>query len=155
MEKQESEAFEKPEFYKNVKFLIKTKEGVKLHSSRVQKLEKGLLKLENAEQYALKSIEKGDFDCFNCAALFYTNKRITLQKNDVWKYGVTELGQKERGYSDDWLIENSLKYIIQFQGNIKKCLVEERKNIFNYALLPENLERKRPIIRPPGNKNDR
>jgi hypothetical protein len=45
-----------------------------------------------------------------------------------------------------------LQYVIQFEGTEEECLIREREKIYHYALLPENLARKIPLIRPPGNK---
>jgi hypothetical protein len=125
--------------YKNVNFLIDANDGIKLSEFRIDKLEKGLLRLDSAEQYALKASKKQDFECHPCQVLFYTEKLILLSKNDVCRYGITELGQEGRGYSDDWLIENGLRYVIQFSGNIRDCLYEERKKIFYYALLVKTI----------------
>ncbi len=53
------------------------------------------------------------------------------------------------------LYGTGLAYSVQFIGTIQECLAEERRKIFLYATLPENIKRAKPLIRPPGNKIDR
>jgi len=47
-----------------------------------------------------------------------------------------------------------MTYQTQFVGNIFECKKQELLKIYNYPVLPENLKRKIPLIRPPGNKID-
>ncbi len=115
---------------------------------RKEKLKKELKDLDNAEQYALIVMKDGVYPCYNCK-----NDKIYLKKGEVWRYGVTIKTQKGRYKSG--LPEKGLMYVIQFRGTIRDCLVEEKIKIYNYPLLPENLNRKEKIIRPPGNKVDR
>lgn len=46
-----------------------------------------------------------------------------------------------------------LVHIVQFRGTLHECLKEEKKKIYMYPLLPENLAREEELrlIRPPYN----
>ncbi|MCI4647597.1 hypothetical protein [Phaeodactylibacter sp.] len=120
----------------------------KLSPERRQKLEKELEELENAEQYALVAAIDGWYPCFHCK----NTDHIFLLKSEVWKYGVTRKGEKER-YGTG-LLDRRLIYTIQYTGQLQECLKQEKIKIYTYALLPENLKRQHPLIRPPGNKRD-
>ena len=119
-----------------------------LSKERQAKLQKELDELENAQQYVLLASRAGYYDCFNCGA----KTTIFLEKGHVWKYGVTRKGEKIR--YGDWHVQRGLYYIIEYEGPIQKCLRREKIQIYNYATLPENLQRPAPLIRPPGNKRD-
>lgn len=120
----------------------------KLSPERRQKLEKELDELENAEQYVLIAERDGWYSCFNCPGEAY----IFLHSGEIWKYGVTRKGEK--GRYGEWHINQSLVYFVQYQGPLQECLKREKIKIYTYSLLPENLKRKYPLIRPPGNKRD-
>lgn len=115
---------------------------------RKAKLEKELEELDKAEQYALLAARDGDYPCFNCPG----KSTIFLRQGQVWKYGVTTKGEKSR--YGTWHIDNNLFYVIQLEGTLQECLREEKRKIYYYATLPENLARPVPLIRPPGNKQD-
>jgi len=115
---------------------------------REQKLVKELEDLDGAEQYVLTAGTSGWYPCYSC--LDTTN--IWLNRGEVWKYGSTTKGQKGRyGKSLKGLL---LDYHIQFEGTLEACFKEEKRKIYGYAIMPENLIRPKPIIRPPGNKKD-
>ena len=137
--------------YKGTDFIEIGDDG-KLHLSkkRKEKLEREVENLKEAEQYVLVAVQNGRYPCFNCGL----NATIFLREGEVWKYGVTIYGKKKR-YGEAMLLAKGLRYHIQFKGKIDICLIEEKKKIFNYALLPENLRRAVPLKRPPGNKIDR
>lgn len=116
---------------------------------RKEKLKKELQEIDEAEQYALKARRPGYFPCYNC----FEEKEIYLHQDEIWKYGVTMKGEKGR-YKDGLPYKN-LVYVIELEGTMNECLKREKKQIYYYALLPENLKRKKPLIRPPGNKRDR
>lgn len=128
--------------------LFYSKDITKLSPERRQKLEKELEELENAEQYVLIAERDGWYSCFNCPGEAY----IFLHSGEIWKYGVTRKGEKKR--YGDWHINQSLIYFVQYQGPLQECLKQEKIKIYTYSLLPENLKRKYPLIRPPGNKRD-
>ncbi len=116
---------------------------------RQEKLNKELEDLEEAEQYVLLASKSGIYPCYSCI----DKTTIKLYVGQTWKYGITTKGKKGR-YDDSWLKTMNLKYVIQFEGSISECLREERIKIYHYALHPENIVREKPLIRPPGNKND-
>lgn len=115
---------------------------------RRAKLERELSELENAEQYALLAARAGDYPCYNCPG----KSTIFLESGMVFKYGVTRKGEDLR--YGTWHIDHHLLYVIQFTGTWQDCLAEEKRKIYYYATLPENLRRAVPLIRPPGNKID-
>lgn len=119
-----------------------------LSPQRRAKLERELEELEEAEQYVLLARKSGNFPCYSCS----DGSWIFLQKGEIWKYGVTRKG--EAGRYPSGLPFKSLFYKRQFEGTWQECLRREKQKIFKYAIHPENLKRKRPIIRPPGNKRD-
>ena len=119
-----------------------------LSPERQAKLNRELEELENAEQYVLRAAADGWYPCYNCPG----KSRIFLLKDEVWKYGTTRKGEKRR--YGKWHMEQGLNYLIQYQGPLQECLRREKIQIYSYALLPENLRRKPPLIRPPGNKRD-
>lgn len=121
---------------------------IKLAEWRILKLNKELDDLNSAEQYALLAKRTGYFPCFSCPDA----ERIRLQRGQVWKYGATTKG--EWGRYSKTLQSKNLLYVIQFTGTLEQCLMEEKRKIYNYALLPENLQRPLPLMRPPGNKRD-
>ena len=137
--------------YKGVDFIEVGKDGkIRLSKQRQEKLDREIENLKEAEQYVLVAVQNGRYPCFNCGL----NATIFLREGEVWKYGVTIYGKKKR-YGEAMLLAKGLRYHIQFKGKIDICLIEEKKKIFNYALLPENLRRAVPLKRPPGNKIDR
>lgn len=116
---------------------------------RQEELERDLDALENAEQYALKVGVPGYYPCYNCLG----EAKIFLNLNEIWKYGVTT--RRKEGRYPNGLPHPGLLYIPEFEGTLQECLRQEKIKIFNYAILPENLKRPRPLKRPPGNKVDR
>jgi len=128
--------------------LFYSKDIAELPPERRQKLEKELDELENAEQYALIAAKDGWYPCFHCK----NTNLIFLLKGEIWRYGVTRKGEKER-YGTR-LLDRRLIYTIQYTGQLQECLKQEKIKIYTYALLPENLKRQHPLIRPPGNKRD-
>jgi hypothetical protein len=125
-----------------------TKDVPGLSPERQAKLNRELEELENAEQYVLRAARDGWYPCYSCPG----KKRIFLHKDEVWKYGVTRKGERRR--YGRWHQEHGLYYLVQYQGPLQECLRREKILIYSYALLPENLCRKPPLLRPPGNKRD-
>ncbi len=115
---------------------------------RKEKFERELQELDDAEQYVLMVRIPGTFPCYSCV----DKTEIFLTAGEVWRYGVTRKGQD--GRYRDGLPYSNLVYLAQFQGTLQECLKEEKQKIYHYPLLPENLKRKKPLIRPPGNKRD-
>jgi len=104
---------------------------------------------KTCEQYALTATISGYYPCYQKKSESTT---IWLNKGEVWKYGKTCLGEEIR-YKN--LTQLKLKYVTQFSGTEKECLVEEKNKIYFYPCLPECLLRKIKLLRPPGNKIDR
>lgn len=136
--------------WKGVDFLEMNEAGeVILSKKRKTKLETNLKELQEGEQYALIVTQTGIFPCYSCVH----SSTIQLFPGQIWKYGVTMKGQQGR-YKGSLPVPNVL-YREQFVGTLQDCYMEEQRKIFNYALLPENITRKTPLIRPPGNKYDK
>jgi hypothetical protein len=123
--------------------------NLQLTAQRLQKLHDDTIKFENAEQYVLYARISGYYACLSCL----DTTHIYLSRGEVWKYGVTINGQKGR-YSAEKL--DNFIYFPQFKGTLQQCLIEERKKIITYPLLPENQARPllNRIARPPGNPYD-
>jgi len=119
----------------------------RLKNKRAAEFEKQKNALENAEQYALVADVPGYYECLHCPTGV-----VFLNINDVWKYGVTSQGETVR-YSSSFLTQRKLSYFAQFRGNYVECLIEEKRKLFYYPLLPENLLRPDSLrlLLPPGN----
>ena len=120
----------------------------KLATSREKQMEQRLKRLQKCEQYVIRARVSGYYPCYNCGK----DTTIFLLAGEVWKYGVTIQGKNKRYRK--WLEKMNLRYRVQYRGTIQECLRQETLKIYKYTLLPENLKRKLPLIRPPGNKND-
>jgi hypothetical protein len=129
-------------------FIIWKEGDPELSPERQGKLERELWELENAEQYVLRARYSGYFPCYSCGE----QMDIFLFVGEVWRYGVTRKGEKGR-YSTG-LPNKKLLYLVEYEGPLQECLKQEKMKIYSYALLPENIKRKTPLIRPPGNKRD-
>lgn len=130
-------------------FIEFDKDGTpRLANWRKHKMEKEIKDMEEAEQYVLVAEINGLYPCYSCpnAAI------IHLTKGEIWKYGITTKGKS--GRYGNMLEGLNLKYIPEFKGTLEACLKEERRKIYHYAVMPENLVRPIPLIRPPGNKKD-
>ena len=118
-----------------------------LTSKHQQQLQKKLNELNEAEQYALVATKEGLFPCIHSGHALYF-----LHVGEVWKYGVTTKGERGR-YTGQFMLENSVAYVVEFTGSLSECLKAEQAQLFSYPLLPENLAR--PVtdrlIRPPYN----
>ncbi|MEM9990454.1 MAG: hypothetical protein AAF738_01755 [Bacteroidota bacterium] len=136
--------------FKGVSFIKENEDGeLRLSEERQQKLQNRLDELEEGEQYVLRADVNGYYPCYNCGDTL----EIFLYTSEVWKYGVTTKEQKGR-YTQSYSQRNKLNYFPEFVGEIGECLKQEQIKIFNYAILPENVKRDIPLIRPPGNKRD-
>jgi hypothetical protein len=119
----------------------------RLSTKHQNQLQKKLDELDEAEQYALVARKAGYYPCLHSGHTLYF-----LQPGEVWKYGVTTKGERGR-YSGQFILDNSVSYIIQFTGTIGECLQAEQTQLFTYPILPENLARpeKDRLLRPPNN----
>ena len=118
-------------------------------AKEIERIESHSFKYNNCEQYALVALKDGWFPYYNCD----TSDSIYLYKGEVWKYGKTCLGESER-YKSGLPTEN-LRFVQQFKGSEKECLIMEKEKIYNYPNLPECIKRNIFLHRPPGNKIDR
>lgn len=136
--------------YKGRDFLRVNKDGeVVLSAERLDKLQRELDDIDDAVQYSLRATKAGYYPCLNCI----DSSLVYLDIGEIWKYGVTSKGELIR-YGKA-LAGDNLYYHIEFTGDYAACLKQEKSKIYNYALLPENLKRMKPLIRPPGNKIDK
>lgn len=129
-------------------YVVEKDGKLELAPKRKAKLEKELEQIDNAVQYALIAQVDGFYPCLNCGE----RTTIYLKAGEVWKYGTTRIGEKERYQSNP--IDKRLLFIPQFYGDYAECLKAEKIKIYNYILLPENQKRESPLIRPPGNPYD-
>ena len=122
-----------------------------LKPKRQAAFEKQKNAVENAEQYALVADVPGYYECLHCITGL-----VFLNQYEVWKYGVTNQGEKVR-YSADYFKSRKLFYVAQFKGDYAACLMEEKRKLFYYPLLPENLARpdSLKLLLPPGNLQTR
>ena len=85
-------AFAKDRKYTGDFFVIKDGQP-ELSPQRVAKLQKELDEVDEAEQYALYATEPGYYPCFTC---YDGKKLIWLNELEIWKYGHTRKGEKDR-----------------------------------------------------------
>jgi len=136
--------------WKEADFLDEDEAGKPILSEkRKEKLDKALKELDEAEQYVLLATREGYYPCYNCG----DNLQIYLNVDEVWRYGSTR--KKEIGRYGKSLEGKNLLYVTEYVGTLTECEKRELEKIYNYATLPENLKRTKPLIRPPGNKIDR
>ena len=135
-------------------------ERIAKRDSAIERVIKRNTKKENCEQYVLTARRSGYYPVLY-RGIRIAKDSIWLNTGDVWKYGKTCVGEADRYsnliyyYDGKYLLDNSiLRYRKQFVGSEKNCLIEEKKKIYNYPLLPECVTKKRKLLRPPGNKID-
>lgn len=121
-----------------------------LSPARQAKLDKELEEIDNAKQYALIATESQYYPCPSCPN---GTKVIFLNAGEVWRYGVTRIGESGR-YPNKSFGASDLVFVTQFEGTYSECLKMEKIKIYNYPLLPEALQRNIKLIRPPGNAYD-
>jgi len=110
------------------------------------------------EQYALVTLQSGEYPCFECES-----GKISLKRDEVWRYGFAGEGGESKRYPSKiyyqdgtWkLTKQELYYETQLRGYRWRCLIEEVIKIIDYPDLPEARAREIKLIRPPGNKQDR
>lgn len=113
----------------------------------LRKLDKEIREIEYADQYVLRAQVDGWYECLTCAS-----KKIFLHAGEVWKYGVTRMGMSGR-YGSEYLAQKNVAFFVQFSGDYAQCLIEEKKKLYFYPVLPENLARADSLrlTYPPGN----
>lgn len=130
-------------------FFVLPQKRASKKAKEIDRIENRTTDKEYCEQYALVAAKNGWFVCFNWDKC----TKIYLQAGEVWKYGKTCNGQQKR-YSMGLPFKN-LRYVQQFIGTEKECLIQEKHKIYNYPNLPECQKRNVFLLRPPGNKIDR
>lgn len=138
-----------------------TKKGgdgsLSLSDSWAKAIEKKKSKYEAHELYMLVAANRGYFYCKHCPS-----GRFYLRTGEIYRYGTTGEGQHGRGYSQNWLNDHLLSYVVLMKSDIKTVKMAETTLIGNYVLLPENLNRplmnqakSKPnwyrLVLPPGN----
>jgi hypothetical protein len=119
-----------------------------LEKARLKKFEKDSARLENCVQYVLYASKDGFYPCHSCS----DSVQIFLHKGEVWYYG--ETCYETSRYDEDFRRNSGLNFFVQYRGNKHQVILEQKRKIYHYPLLPEAVNRKFSIIRPPGNKND-
>lgn len=89
---------------------------------------------EEAEQYRLIAKVSGYYYCHFC-----TGQRIWMEKGETLKIGITT--NKDVRYSESWLDQNSLLYVVDVVGDLATVRQAEIDKIAQYPLWPENLKR--------------
>lgn len=117
---------------------------------RQEKRDKELWEINNAMQYVLLAEVDGYYPCETCPN---GAKTIFLYAGEIWKYGVTRIGEKRRYPGGDYGASNVV-YLPQFEGTYSECLSMEKTKIYDYPLLPEATKEGMLLIRPPGNAKD-
>ena len=148
-----------------VSYVTYTNGKLELSPERIAKRDSAITRIYErkdtpCEQYVLKARYTGWFPILKHGEKIALDN-IWLNKSEVWKYGKTCINEEGRYpgaiyYIDiKWkLTRDELIYEVEFRGSEIDCLVEEKRKIFNYPLLPECLIRIIKLIRPAGNKND-
>ena len=72
------------------------------------------------ELYALLAARAGYYQCGHCPG-----GRFFLKEMEVYRYGVTGLGQQGRGYSDSWLSRQALSYNMILTADLTTVKMQE------------------------------
>lgn len=103
-------------------------------------------KIENQELYKLVAAEDGIYLCKHCPT-----GRFYLYEGEVYRYGTTGNGEKERGYTKKWKADNKLEFDHILYGDEATVKMKQAEFIGIYALHPENM--RRPLPGTPEAKN--
>jgi hypothetical protein len=135
--------------YFSYKWLKIEKSGnVELSDERLNEFLQDSAMLNDCVQYALIATKSGFYPCFSCSDSF----EIYLEIGEIWYIGETCYG--ENRYSAKELINKKLKFNPEVIGNKYEVLLEQKRKIYQYPLLPESQKRPFSLPRPPGNKQD-
>ena len=91
---------------------------------------------DNQQLYVLTAIRDGYYYCKHCPT-----GKFFLKEYEVYKYGITGIGPKDRGYSENWLSKKGLNYTVLTTGHLTVLKSQETTLIGAYAILPENVDR--------------
>ena len=132
-------------------FIVKKRGKWQLTDARKKKLREDQQRFDNAEVYALIAQSDGDRECPVCI-IQYDKPMIYLLEGEIYKYGVSV--RKKKRYTPAYYREIKCEYTVLFEGSYTEALKKEKELIFHYPLLPENLKRAEPLVRPPNNLSD-
>lgn len=93
---------------------------------------------EQAEQYRLIAKVSGYYFCYFC-----TDQHIWIEKGETLKIGITT--NKDTRYTESWLDQNSLLYVVDIKGDLATVRRAEIDKIARYPLWLENLKRPEEI----------
>lgn len=119
---------------------------IRIKAENDEKFKKDSARLNDCVQYVLLASDSGFYPCYSCE----DSTQIFLNKNEVWYYG--ETCYEEERYTKNFYAEKKLIFRSQYFGSKYDVLIAQKKKIYEYILLTENVSRFIPLIRPPGNK---
>ena len=124
----------------------KNKQIIGISDIQKQKFRADSAKIMNCVQYVLVSTKSGWYEGCN-------KKQIFLLKNEVYKYGTTCSQNPEKRYKSRFYKSTNLEMIPQFYGDKAQCEIEEKRKLYHYPALPENIKRleNERLILPIGN----
>lgn len=122
-------------------------------------VEKKMESFDDCIVYELRVKKSGYYTCENCK-----NKTFYLNKNEIWKIGMTCKDNPRERYRQDFWDQMDLTLVPVFEGNSHECQKEEVRRLGNYSSTRENLIRPDPssesydkrrykILYPPGNSS--
>jgi len=120
---------------------------VDISENQKQKFRADSLKLMNCVQYALIARNDGFYE--RCDG----QGKVFLFKSEIYKYGVTCHKVPQNRYSTKYYTENNVLFVQQFIGHRAACEIEEKRKLYYYPALPENIKRpeNQRLILPIGN----
>jgi hypothetical protein len=135
--------------YFSYKWLKIEKSGnVELSDERLNEFLQDSAMLNDCVQYALIASKDTIYPCYSCA----DSLSIFLKINETWYIGETCYGEER--YPKSYYEKMNLNFVIQHTGNKYEVLLEQKRKIYQYPLLPESQKRPFSLPRPPGNKQD-
>ena len=132
-------------------FVITKGRKWEITSKRLRKLQNHLDKYDDAETYTLIALYDGERDCITCYDQ-YGDDSMFLKEGEVFKVGVSLIS--EARYTPAFYKQHGVEYVRVHKGDYTECLKKEKELIFYYPITPENIRRKKPLVRPPYNRND-
>jgi len=122
-------------------------EIIGISEAQQEKFRADSLRLTKCIQYALIAKSDGFYEPCNGQG------KVFLFKGEIYKYGFTCEQNPEHRYSLQFYKNNDIRFLPQFYGNIFDCQVEEKRKLYNYPALPENIKRPehQRLILPIGN----
>lgn len=119
---------------------------IRIKAENDEKFKKDSARLNDCVQYVLLASDSGFYPCYSCE----DSTQIFLNKNEVWYYG--ETCYEEERYPRRFYEDNGLIFFVENRKNKQDVLLEQKRKIYEYINLSENIKRNKPLSRPPGNK---